>query len=167
MTETAEFTKVELDTPPAYAKPSESGARSSLEVVPVPPSDRKVAYFTSQHLEAPNWSPDGKFLVFNQGGRLYKMPTNGVPELINTGTLIHVNNDHGISPDGTTLAISDGTLPGGSRIYVCRGQNKMRENCRSKRRIIVAAKGFFFQDAPFTIALSCFSLLQSSRFSAG
>ena len=118
VTETAEFTKVELDTPPAYAKPSESGARSSLEVVPVPPSDRKVAYFTSQHLEAPNWSPDGKFLVFNQGGRLYKMPTNGVPELINTGTLIHVNNDHGISPDGTTLAISDGTLPGGSRIYV-------------------------------------------------
>ena len=118
VTETAEFTGVEFGAPPAYAEPSANGARSSLEVVPVPPSDRKVAYFTSQHLEAPNWSPDGKFLVFNQGGRLYKMPTNGAPELINTGTVNRVNNDHGISPDGSTLAISDGTLAGGSRIYV-------------------------------------------------
>ena len=98
--------------------PSATGARSSLEVVPVPPSDRKVAYFTSEHLEAPNWSPDGKFFIFNQGGQLYKMPTNGAPELINTGTLNHINNDHGISPDGTMLAISDQTLSGGSRIYV-------------------------------------------------
>ena len=49
--------------PPRRAERS----RSSLEVVPVPPSDRKVAYFTSDHVEAPNWSPDGKFFIFNQG----------------------------------------------------------------------------------------------------
>ena len=118
VTETAEFTKVEFGTPAAYAQPTAAGARSSLEVVPVPPSDRKVAYFTTNHLEAPNWSPDGKFLVFNQGGKLYKMPTNGAPELINTGTLSRINNDHGISPDGTTLAISDQSQGGQSRIYV-------------------------------------------------
>ena len=118
VTETAEFTKVELGTPPAYAMPSASGARSSMEVVPVPPSDRKVAYFTSAHLEAPNWSPDGKFFIFNQGNRLYKMMTNGAPELVDTGTLNRINNDHGISPDGTMLAISDQTLGGQSRIYV-------------------------------------------------
>jgi hypothetical protein len=118
VTETAEFTKVELGTPPAYAAPPGDRTRSSLEVVPVPPSDRKVAYFTSEHLEAPNWSPKGDFFIFNQGGRLYKMPSNGVPEVINTGTLTHLNNDHGISPDGTMLAISDQTLAGGSRIYV-------------------------------------------------
>ena len=118
VTETAEFTKVEFGAPPAYAQPPAAGSRSSLEVVPVPPSDRKVAYFTTNHLEAPNWSPDGKFLIFNQGGKLYKMATNGAPELINTGGLNRLNNDHGISPDGTLLAVSDQTQGGGSRIYV-------------------------------------------------
>jgi hypothetical protein len=118
VTETAEFTQVEISTPPAFAMANAMRTRSSLEVVPVPPSDRKVAYFTSDHLEAPNWSPDGKFFVFNKNGHLYKMPTNGEPELINTGTLSRINNDHGISPDGATLAISDQTVAGGSRVYV-------------------------------------------------
>jgi Tol biopolymer transport system component len=114
ITETAEFTKVEFGMPTV----TPAGVRSAIEVVPVPPSDRKVAYFTSSHLEAPNWSPDGKFFVFNQNNKLYKMATNGEPELIATGTLNHINNDHGISPDGTLLAISDQTVGGGSRIYV-------------------------------------------------
>ncbi|MGO9201825.1 MAG: hypothetical protein ACLQM8_14960 [Limisphaerales bacterium] len=118
VTETAEFTKVELGAPPAYAPPAAERSRSSLEVVPVPPSDRKVAYFTRDHVEAPNWSPDGKFFIFNQGNRLYRMPTNGEPALIDTGPLNRINNDHGISPDGALLAISDQGLAGGSRIYV-------------------------------------------------
>jgi len=117
VTETAEFTKVELKAPPAAAS-SAMGVRSAIEVVPVPPSDRRVAYFTAEHIEAPNWSPDGKFFVFNKNNRLYKMATNGEPVLVDTGTLNRINNDHGISPDGTMLAISDQTRPGGSRIYV-------------------------------------------------
>ena len=118
VTETAEFSRVEFGAPPASARPSAVGVRSALEVVPVPPSDRKVAYFTSDHIEAPNWSPDGKFFIFNKNNRLYKMATNGEPELVETGACNRINNDHGISPDGTMLAISDQTKPGGSRIYV-------------------------------------------------
>jgi Tol biopolymer transport system component len=115
--ETAEFSKVEIGAPPA-ATHSSIGVCSALEVVPVPPSDRKVAYFTSDHIEAPNWSRDGSYFIINKNNRLYKMATNGEPVLVDTGTLNHINNDHGISPDGTLLAISDGTKPGGSRIYV-------------------------------------------------
>ena len=44
--------------------------------------------------------------------------TGGGAELLDTGGQIHCNNDHGISPDGTQLAISDQTQDGKSRIYV-------------------------------------------------
>ena len=39
---------------------------------------------------------------------MYKLPVNGgTPELIDTGIANRCNNDHGISPDGTQLVISD------------------------------------------------------------
>ena len=72
-----------------------------------------------KRVSAPNWSRDGKYFLFNRGGRIYKMAvTNGTPELLDTGTAIKCNNDHGISPDGKWLAISDQTVPGGSRVYL-------------------------------------------------
>ena len=59
-------------------------------------------------IEAPNWLGDGKTLIFNCGGRLYRIPaTGGQPEVLDTGFATRCNNDHGVSPDGTLLAISD------------------------------------------------------------
>ena len=40
------------------------------------------------------------------------------PERIDTGFAVKCNNDHGLSPDGTQLVISDQTKDGKSRIYV-------------------------------------------------
>jgi TolB protein len=72
--------------------------------------DRRVIYQTTNHIEAPNWSRDGKYYLFNGNGRIYKLPvTNGTPQLLDTGTAIKCNNDHGISPDGALLAVSDQT----------------------------------------------------------
>src|SRR5260370_7882467 len=52
--------------------------------------------------------PDGKSLLFNRNGRIEKIPvTGGTPQIIDTGFATRCNNDHGISPDGTQLAISD------------------------------------------------------------
>ncbi len=52
--------------------------------------------------------PDGKTLLFNRNGRIEKIPTTGgVPQVLNTGFATRCNNDHGISPDGTQLVISD------------------------------------------------------------
>jgi len=71
-----------------------------------------------ERIEAPNWTPDGKSLIFNSQGRLLRIPvTGGKPETIDTGFANRCNNDHGISPDGTMLAISDQSKDGKSRIY--------------------------------------------------
>jgi Tol biopolymer transport system component len=71
------------------------------------------------HFEAPNWSRDGRELVFNQGGLLYRLPVaGGEPRRIDTGFATRCNNDHGLSPDGTLLAISDQSQGDGkSTIY--------------------------------------------------
>ncbi len=59
--------------------------------------------------EAPNWSPDGGWLLINSGGRLYRMPAGGGgPAVIDTGAQGRINNDHCISPDGRTIYFSDG-----------------------------------------------------------
>jgi Tol biopolymer transport system component len=72
------------------------------------------------HFEAPNWSRDGKFLIFNQDGTLHRLAFDGsAPTLIPTAPQVHCNNDHGISPDGQFLAISDQTTDDRkSRVYI-------------------------------------------------
>jgi TolB protein len=81
---------------------------STLETIAISSKDRRVVYTKRAHFEAPNWSRDGKYFLFNQGGRMYKLPVaGGEPQLLDTGFAIRCNNDHGISPDGTLLAISD------------------------------------------------------------
>jgi Tol biopolymer transport system component len=65
--------------------------------------------------------PDGKHLLFNMGGSLYKIPVEGGPlEKLNTGFAIRNNNDHGISFDGKMIALSshrEGLPGGGSTVY--------------------------------------------------
>jgi hypothetical protein len=81
---------------------------STLETISIASKDRRVIYTARAHFEAPNWSRDGKYFLFNQGGRIYKLPvTGGEPQLLDTGFATRCNNDHGISPDGTQLVISD------------------------------------------------------------
>jgi TolB protein len=41
----------------------------------------------------------------------------GEPERVPTGSAMKCNNDHGISPDGTMLAISDSSQTGSSMVY--------------------------------------------------
>jgi Tol biopolymer transport system component len=57
--------------------------------------------------EAPNWTRDGKALIFNRDGRLYRFDlAAGTPTLIDTGEVVRNNNDHVLSFDGSRLAIS-------------------------------------------------------------
>lgn len=106
--ETARFSNVRLDIPAAegvngYENPSPS----RLEIVNIDNGIRKVIYETNHHIEAPNWSRDGKYLIYNSAGKLYKFDLKDkIPVEINTGFATSNNNDHGISFDGKTLAIS-------------------------------------------------------------
>lgn len=74
---------------------------------------------TDPLIEAPNWSPDGRFLIVNGDGLLYRVDLTGEAKLveIDTGFAKRCNNDHGISPDGQRIVISDGTQEGASCIY--------------------------------------------------
>jgi TolB protein len=117
------FSDVAL-TPLTTASNAQTRLECTLEVVPVASGDRSVVYRTTEHIEAPNWSRDGKYFLFNCGGRIYKLPVAGdTAEVLDTGGHNHCNNDHGISPDGKWLAISDQTIgpetkDGQSRVYV-------------------------------------------------
>jgi TolB protein len=120
--ETAVFANVELLKGAAVAASAPPKQLCTIETIEVASLNRKVIHTTEDHLEAPNWSRDGATLLFNGGDRLiHRLPVaGGKPETVNTGPETRVNNDHGLSPDGTLLAISDQSQGGDnkSRIYL-------------------------------------------------
>ena len=112
--ETAIFENVELlsldpvETPVLY---------STLETVSIASTDREVVKVFKGHIEAPNWTNDGKTLVYNSGGLLYQIPAEGgEPTQIDTGFATRCNNDHGLSPDGHSIVISDQSQETGQSI---------------------------------------------------
>ncbi len=114
--QTALFTgvAVELD---GVAPAKERVVESTLEIVDIRSGERRILHRAIQHFEAPNWTPDGSTLIFNGGGKIYRIPVaGGAPELIPTGE-VRCNNDHGISPDGKTLVISGSINRGQSQIF--------------------------------------------------
>ena len=114
--ETADFSKVKVETLTASDK--KPVLYSTLETVPIASTDRRVAYVAATHFEAPNWSRDGSYFLFNQDGGIYKLAlSGGEPIRIPTGAQVQCNNDHGISPDGTMIAVSDSTQVKKSMVY--------------------------------------------------
>jgi TolB protein len=104
--EEATFSNVRLRSlSPSIGKPV---LYSTLETVPVASTDRQVVYYAAGRFEAPNWSRDDSYFLFNRNGHLEKLLVKGgTAEAINTGDETRLNNDHGISPEGTLLAVSD------------------------------------------------------------
>jgi Tol biopolymer transport system component len=92
-----------------------------METMTVSDGKRKIIFEKPGRFEAPNWMPDGKKLLFNMDGSLYKIPVEGGdPEKLNTDFADNNNNDHGISFNGKLLAISHhrkGLPGGGSTVY--------------------------------------------------
>ena len=103
--EKAVFSNVEVSPLSPSAQPT---LYSTLETISIDSMNRSVVYVAPEHFEAPNWARDGSYLLFNKDGRIEKIAvTGGHSEQINTDFAIRCNNDHGISPDGKWLAISD------------------------------------------------------------
>jgi Tol biopolymer transport system component len=124
VTEEAKIWNVRIDKPVSddYNPGKEGYLGCRLETMNVFDGMRKVIYEKSDRFEAPNWMPDGKQLLFNMDGLLYKIPVEGGPLVqLNTGFANRNNNDHGISFNGKLLAIShhrEGLPGGGSTVYV-------------------------------------------------
>ena len=93
---------------------------SILETVDVFTGVRTVLKEFDYVIEAPNWTQDGKYLVYNSRGHMYtyELATEEIRE-IETGLAIDCNNDHVLSPDNTQLAVSHFTNEDAvSRIYI-------------------------------------------------
>src|SRR5690348_11273648 len=84
---------------------------SHVVVMDASTKSERVVYSSPRVVEAPNWSSDGKYLLLNSEGRLWRLPAHGGDlEAVDTGAVRGVNNDHGISRDGKWLAISAGQI---------------------------------------------------------
>jgi TolB protein len=93
---------------------------SILETVDVHTGFRTVLKEFDHVIEAPNWTQDGRYLIYNSRGHMFRYElASGEVNEIDTGFAIDCNNDHVLSPDNSRIAIShfaneDAT----SRIYI-------------------------------------------------
>ena len=114
--------RIDRPVPENYSTSKDGWLGCRLEIMNVFEGKRKVIHTSKGRFEAPNWMPDGKKLLYNENGSLYKIPIEGgTPELLNTDAIKRNNNDHVISFDGKMLGISshrDGMPGGGSTVYV-------------------------------------------------
>ena len=98
--ETAVFSNVRLEQPPRY--------RSKVAIHDLRSRTSRTLYETEGVVEAPNWSRDGRWLLINTGGNLYRLPLDDPkPRAITLGGgEYRCNNDHDLSRDGRWLAFS-------------------------------------------------------------
>jgi|HubBroStandDraft_3_1064219.scaffolds.fasta_scaffold01045_5 TolB protein len=87
-----------------------SDVRSKISIYDLDSKSIRVVYAADKLWEAPNWSPDGKYLLANSGGALYRFALNAdekaQPEKLALDAAYECNNDHGITRDGERLAFS-------------------------------------------------------------
>ncbi len=80
---------------------------SNLEILDIETGLRRVVFQAPNSIQAPNWTPDGRYLIYNSDGLLYRFDLEtGRPEVINSGFATRNNNDHVLSFDGKMLGIS-------------------------------------------------------------
>ena len=107
--ETATFRHVELRPlePPENSRPM--ALFSTLQTIATDNSARMafVILTGKTRMEAPNWSRDGKTLIFDRDGGLWSVPVaGGEARAIETGDATHCSGSHGLSPDGKWLAMT-------------------------------------------------------------
>jgi TolB protein len=100
--------------PTRQARRLDPGRVSELVVFDLDRQAATVVYETGELIEAPNWSPDGRWLVYNADGRLFRISPDGAdgPHRVNTAPIENLNNDHVIAPSGDTIFVTawDGHL---------------------------------------------------------
>jgi Tol biopolymer transport system component len=102
--------------PVRYARVLQPGQRAELYVLDVETGASELLLSSTEVLfEAPNWHPDGRWIVVNGDGVLHRVDVVDTPselEEIPAPGLAELNNDHLISPDGRWHYVSanDGHL---------------------------------------------------------
>ena len=122
VTEKARFTNIRLTIPaPEGFTPYQDYIGGMLEVLDVETGKRTVVERSPRPLQAPNWTKDGRFLIYNVDGLLNRFElATGKTTRLETGFATANNNDHVLSFDGKRLGISHHSAGDGdeSIIYV-------------------------------------------------
>ena len=124
--ETATFTHVELQPLHPPAAPAAMELYSTLHIIgidPKAPIDYLIQTGKGQ-MEAPNWSRDGKTLVFDRAGRMWSVSASLSNGSLSEATPIDIGNatgctgSHGLSPDGKWLAMTCTAITNQSGLHV-------------------------------------------------
>lgn len=114
--ETAVFSNISVQ-----AQPRRPRYRSSIVVFDMQKRAMQTIHKADQLIEAPNWSKDGKHLLVNSNGSLWRIAPDGAGGLqrVELDAKYRCNNDHDYSPDGRLIAISASTPESPrSQVYV-------------------------------------------------
>ncbi len=125
--EQATFAHVDLQPMSPPQTPAPMALYSTLQTIAIDNNARMafVIQTGKGQMEAPNWSRDGKTLIFNREGKLWSVPAAEGNGLMAEATPIDIGNatdctgSHGLSPDGKWLAMTC-TTPDhlGRHVYV-------------------------------------------------
>src|SRR3989449_210359 len=119
--ERAGFSNVRITTPAAKELVAyRDYLGSNLEILDVATGNATIVHQYRGSFQAPNWTHDGKALIYVQEGRLFRFDlATRSPTVINTGFATRNNNDHVLSFDGRMLAISNHAVEdsGASIVY--------------------------------------------------
>lgn len=104
----AQFSNVRIIRPAASNfRPYNDYIGSNLELLDLQSGLRKIIYRDEDSIQAPNWTHDGSRLIYNRKGLLYQFAlATGIPSVLNTGFASNNNNDHVLSWDGKSIAVS-------------------------------------------------------------
>ncbi len=104
--------------------------RSRISVYDLGSKTTRVIYTDDQVWEAPTWMPNGRDLLVNSGGALYRLAVDGTdprPDKLDVGGDMRCNNDKGITRDGRMLAFSASSPSApGSEVYVANADGSAR-----------------------------------------
>lgn len=120
---------------------------SHISLYDLPTRSSRVLYSGEGVIEAPNWSRDGKFLLVNTRGDLFRLPLGDGPrelQKLELGAGGYVcNNDHDLSADGEQLAFSASTAASPkSQVFVSDADG------RNVRRVTPTAPSYFHGWSP-------------------
>lgn len=131
--EHARFSNVQIIIPtPSQFQAYKDYLGSHIETMEVSSGHREIVYTDwNKSLQAPNWMPDGRSLIYNSEGLIYQLQlADKTISVLPTGAVQQNNNDHVISFDGKWLGLSSssGEAAFGSLVYMVplRGGNPRR-----------------------------------------
>jgi TolB protein len=122
VSEKARFTNVRITVPaPADLVPYRDYLGGTIELLDVDTGRRTAVFHSDRAIQAPNWTKDGRFLIYNADGLLHRLElATGETSKLDTGFATANNNDHVLSFDGKRLGISHHSAADGdeSAVYV-------------------------------------------------